>query len=56
MSRKYYEKLLAVNIEDIYIPRNNPTYPPMLPINACMSTSFDWVMILAYSGYEIDIE
>ena len=35
------KRKFAVNIEDIYIPRNNPTYPPMLPIKACISTSFD---------------
>ena len=41
---------------NIFLPRNNPRYPPIFPINEWMSTSFDCVMILTSSGYSIAID
>ena len=30
------------------VPKNNPMYPPMLPISECPSMSLDWVINLAF--------
>ena len=36
-----------------YLPKNNPMYPPMLPIRECKSTDFSCVTVLVVLGYVI---
>ena len=37
-----------------YLPKNNPMYPPMLPIRACKSTDLNCVTSLVVFGYVIN--